>query len=590
MKKQIKECLHLVWKYSRFSGSMKLVIAIMQALIIPINVIFFQKVVDDIMNVLAMKQLSIKFFSDFGMMAMMLVLEAIFTRLDNQVEIKFDVQMTDHLEKDIICKYERLDYSCYEKSLTYDIISRIAKNPSEKIKLIYWKIIEMIKLSIALIGLLLIYQRVSFCLILVFTFFLFPMLYENYRAGSLWYDLYERQTVDERKINYYERLLTNKKSLLELRIYHAIDYIERLWKKQSDLMLKEKDDTLRKVEKHLLRRSLFSALWYMSSTGVLLYSLYIGKISTGMFVALFSTTLNIVDTISGLLEVFGNFSKEIKEVSYIIKFFELKENMQQIESIKGPIKRIRFEDVYFTYPGSKTEVLSGVNFEMDLTKSTAIVGENGSGKTTIIKLLCGLYKPTKGKIWLDGQDLNNLSTREIGKYVKVVFQDFFQYELTVRENIGFGNLKEMKNDRKLKEVLELVNLHDIEEMGLEKNLGKLEENSVDLSKGQWQRLAMSRVFLDENVFAILDEPTASMDPVTENKMYQIFYSIMKSRGSLMISHRLASAKMADNILVLNKGKVIEEGNHVELMEKQGKYCNLYLKQAEWYKSKESQME
>ena len=150
------------------------------------------------------------------------------------------------------------------------------------------------------------------------------MLYENYKAGSLWFELYERQTMDERKVAYYERLLTSKISLIELIIYQATDYIKSLWEKQSNKMLKEKDATLKKVEKALLKKSLFAALWYIGCTGILIHSVMTGHISVGLFIALFNTTLSIVDTITNLLETFGDFSKEIKEVSYISSFFELK--------------------------------------------------------------------------------------------------------------------------------------------------------------------------------------------------------------------------------------------------------------------------
>ena len=250
--------------------------------------------------------------------------------------------------------------------------------------------------------------------------------------------------------------------------------------------------------------------------------------------------------------------------------------------IEAPIHFIRFEDVCFSYPNSEKEVLHDANFEIDLSQSTAIVGENGSGKTTIIKLLCGFYRPTKGRILIDDHDLNELSSQEIGKLIKVVFQDFYQYELTIREHIAFGNLCELKDDDKLEEALELVNLKAVKNIGLDKPLGKLEKGGIDLSKGQWQRLAVSRLFLTDRTYTILDEPTASMDPVSEYKMYQLFYSLMKSRGSLMISHRLISAKMADHILVLKHGNIIEQGNHDDLMKRQGEYYTLFCKQAEWY--------
>lgn len=582
MKKQIKEILSMVWKYNRIWGGIKLLNAVLLAVLVPINTILFQKIIDDILILLRHKQITTGMYLEFGLFVAALLLDVILTSFDKCIEIRFDMKMTDGLERDIIQKYKNLDYSCYEKSATYDIISRISKNPGEKLKLIYWKIIEIIKILISLVGLVLVFRQASNLLIVIFILFLIPMLYENYKAGSLWYELYAKQTMDERKVAYYERLLTSKTSLIELIIYQATDYIKSLWEKQSEKMLKEKDATLQKVEKALLKKSLFATLWYICCTGILIHSVMTGHISVGLFIALFNTTLSIVGIITSLLETFGDFSKEIKEVSYISSFFELKNTESRTGHIDHPIHRIRFEHVSFAYPNSEKEVLHDANFEIDLSRSTALVGENGSGKTTIIKLLCGLYRPTKGRIMIDDQDLNKLSSQEIGKLIKVVFQDFYQYELTVRENIGFGNLGELDRDDKLNNALELVNLKDVKDLGLDRNLGKLEMDGVDLSKGQWQRLAVSRLFLTDTAYVILDEPTASMDPVSEYKMYQLFCSLMKSRGSLMISHRLASAKMADHILVLKHGNIIEQGNHDDLMKNQGIYYTLFCKQAEWY--------
>lgn len=582
MKKQIKEILSMVWKYNRIWGGIKLLNAVLLAVLVPINTILFQKIIDDILILLRHKQITTGMYLEFGLFVAALLLDVILTSFDKCIEIRFDMKMTDGLERDIIQKYKNLDYSCYEKSATYDIISRISKNQGEKLKLIYWKIIEIIKILISLVGLVLVFRQASNLLIVIFILFLIPMLYENYKAGSLWYELYAKQTMDERKVAYYERLLTSKTSLIELIIYQATDYIKSLWEKQSEKMLKEKVATLQKVEKALLKKSLFATLWYICCTGILIHSVMTGHISVGLFIALFNTTLSIVGTITSLLETFGDFSKEIKEVSYISSFFELKNTESRTGHIDHPIHRIRFEHVSFAYPNSEKEVLHDANFEIDLSRSTALVGENGSGKTTIIKLLCGLYRPTKGRIMIDDQDLNKLSSQEIGKLIKVVFQDFYQYELTVRENIGFGNLGELDRDDKLNNALELVNLKDVKDLGLDRNLGKLEMDGVDLSKGQWQRLAVSRLFLTDTAYVILDEPTASMDPVSEYKMYQLFCSLMKSRGSLMISHRLASAKMADYILVLKHGNIIEQGNHDDLMKNQGIYYTLFCKQAEWY--------
>lgn len=582
MKTQMKEILSIIWKYSRLWGCMKLLNSVLTAIIVPVNTVLLQRIVDDILILLQENRFHFILNTHLVIFIAGVFSEVLLTGLDRYVEIRFDMQITDRLEKEIVRKYRKLDYSCYEDPQTYDSISRISQNPGEKIRMIFWKLCEMVRIIILLIGYLLIFQQASPLLVGIFLLFLPPMLYENYKAGCLWYDLYSRQTADERKIAYYERLLTGKTSLAELKIYQATDYIEKLWKKQSSKLRKEKEETLIRVEKTLLRKSTFAALWYLCSGGFLLYGVITGRISVSMFLVLFQTILNIVDTVNGLLETFGNFSREIQEMSYLHSFFALKNILERKGCIDRPVRRIRFEHVCFSYPNAGTETLHDISFELDLSKSTAIVGENGSGKTTIIKLLCGMYQPTSGRILFDEYDIRNLNNGEIGKAIKVVFQDFFQYELTIRENIGFGNLARISHDLELQEVLDAVHLEELKKLGLDTSLGKLEHEGIDLSRGQWQRLAVGRIFLNDTGYAVLDEPTASVDPVSEYNMYQLFYLLLRSRGSLMISHRLASAKMADHILVLKNGTIAEQGNHTELMKNQELYHELFCRQAEWY--------
>ena len=582
MKTQMKEILSIIWKYSRLWGCMKLLNSVLTAIIVPVNTVLLHRIVNDILILLQENRCHFILNTHLVILIAGVFSEVLLTGVDRYVEIRFDMQITDRLEKEIVRKYRKLDYSCYEDPQTYDSISRISQNPGEKIRMIFWKLCEMVRIIILLIGYLLIFQQASPLLVGIFLLFFPPMLYENYKAGCLWYDLYSRQTADERKIAYYERLLTGKTSLAELKIYQATDYIEKLWKKQSSKLRKEKEETLIRVEKTLLRKSTFAALWYLCSGGVLLYGVITGRISVSMFLVLFQTILNIVDTVNGLLETFGNFSREIQEMSYLHSFFALKNIPERKGCIDRTVRRIRFEHVCFSYPNAGTETLHDISFELDLSKSTAIVGENGSGKTTIIKLLCGLYQPTSGRILFDEYDIRNLNNGEIGKAIKVVFQDFFQYELTIRENIGFGNLARISHDLELQEVLDAVHLEELKKLGLDTSLGKLEHEGIDLSRGQWQRLAVGRIFLNDTGYAVLDEPTASVDPVSEYNMYQLFYLLLRSRGSLMISHRLASAKMADHILVLKNGTIAEQGNHTELMKNQELYHELFCRQAEWY--------
>ncbi|MCD8095873.1 MAG: ABC transporter ATP-binding protein [Ruminococcus sp.] len=243
---------------------------------------------------------------------------------------------------------------------------------------------------------------------------------------------------------------------------------------------------------------------------------------------------------------------------------------------------ICFENVSFTYPNSNKQILNNITFKYNSSQSLALVGENGSGKTTLIKLLCGLYTPDSGKITIDNVNINEMDYEEKKKYFSVIFQDFVKYQMSLRENVALGDTTKIYNDDKIYTVLKDVGF-PIDTYTLEQQIGKFYDEGIDLSGGQWQKVAIARALYSDSKFIILDEPTASLDPVAESKLYQLFQKIIHQRGYIMISHRLASAKLCDKILVLQNGSIIEEGSHDELMLQGGYYQKMYTKQSEWYK-------
>ena len=249
---------------------------------------------------------------------------------------------------------------------------------------------------------------------------------------------------------------------------------------------------------------------------------------------------------------------------------------------------IRFENVGFSYPGTDAQVLKNLCFEIKSGERLALVGENGAGKSTVIKQLCRLYAPDEGRILVGGTDLQDIDSTQLGRLFGIVFQDYFSYHLTLRENVAFGNIAELNDDEGI--WASLGNFFDGELGDLDMPLGRIMEGGVDLSGGQWQRVAMARGCFSKGAFMLLDEPTASLDPVAESSLYSNFAGILKARGAIMVSHRLASAKMADRIILLSGGKVHEEGSHEELMQTKGMYCEMFTKQSEWYQDERSESE
>lgn len=327
-----------------------------------------------------------------------------------------------------------------------------------------------------------------------------------------------------------------------------------------------------------------------------LYTVFVGVLSVvsllnGAFtLGRFSALLSGMHTISQKLNTSsGHFSELISlaaRCGFLIEFFRLPQEPVSTEEPEGSADII-LSHVCFTYPSTDREILHDVSLTIRRGERVAFVGENGSGKSTLIKLICGLYQPSHGRIIVGGHDISTLSESSRRALLSVLFQDFQSYSMSLRENTAIGNINKLNDNNAVLGALADAGAADIaEKHGLDAQLGKLRPDGTDLSRGQWQRVAMSRAFISNSEFTALDEPTAALDPIAESRMYESFSEILHERGAIMISHRLASAKMADKIFVLDGGRIVEEGSHDELMQNGGLYADMYGLQSSWYTEKE----
>ena len=269
--------------------------------------------------------------------------------------------------------------------------------------------------------------------------------------------------------------------------------------------------------------------------------------------------------------------KDMKEQSY--PDFELK---------LGDFKSLSLDNVNYKYPSKTSNAVNDINLKINRGEIISILGYNGSGKTTTCKLLSGVLSPTSGKVLFNDQDVEELDKKEYYKYFGIGFQDFAKYSLSLKDNIGFGRIEDLENTDALNSAIEKTNLSNIIEKlpnGVDTNLGKeYDKDGQDLSGGQWQRIILARAYMGSPEILILDEPTASIDPFEEERMLDEFRYALEGKTAILISHRISFARLADRIVMMKDGMIIEEGSHLELLKKKGYYYDLFTSQQLLYKS------
>jgi ATP-binding cassette subfamily B protein len=276
-------------------------------------------------------------------------------------------------------------------------------------------------------------------------------------------------------------------------------------------------------------------------------------------------------------------------LSTLYEYLEVKVEPSKGTAVSGPDPDagVQFENVEFRYPGSDKPAITGINLHIRRGQSLALVGENGSGKTTLIKLLTRLYKPTFGRVLLDGRDLQEWDEEVLRRRIGVIFQDFVRYQLIVGENIGAGDVREFENrERWVGAATEGKAAPFIDEMPAQYDtqLGKWFKDGRELSGGQWQKIALSRAFMRKDAdILVLDEPTAAMDAAAEAEVFEHFRSLMGKKIGIVISHRFSTVRMADEIIVLDQGHIVERGAHEQLMQHDGVYAKLFTLQARGYR-------
>jgi ATP-binding cassette subfamily B protein len=427
-------------------------------------------------------------------------------------------------------------------------------------------------------------------LLLLLLAFIMPAFLGESHYAFLGYALSLSQTPRKRVLDYLRVLGGSKEAAKELKLFGLRDFLAQRFRGIWDGVYKE--------NVHLARRRFIAAtfLAILSSSGYYGAYIYIlwralaGLISLKAAVFFMGAILQISNNIQNIFTTIASIADQALFLTDLLAFFNMQPKVLSKPNALPAPRPIRygfeFHDVSFWYPGTTRRILDRFNLKIEPGERIALIGQNGQGKTTIVKLLSRLYDPTEGKILLDGIDLREYSIEDLCREIGVIFQDFMRYEMTAAENIAVGRIEKL-HDRPLIELAAKKSLADkvIEKLanGYDQMLGRRFETGVDLSGGEWQRLALARAYLRDAQMLILDEPTAALDARAEYEVFERFYDLTVGKMTLLISHRFSTVRMADRIVVLENGKIVEEGKHDRLVQKGGVYAEMFELQASSYR-------
>lgn len=441
---------------------------------------------------------------------------------------------------------------------------------------------------ISLMGYVVIIARYNFIALLIIIVFTLPIIVFKRKYQGLTFRFYNERTMQLRRIMYYLELLTEPQYANEVRGYRLHNYFSSERKKLFRDFIKGNT----KIAGKEITISLFTSL--LSMVGAILVGIWLvkktiaGTITVSEFYLLITAIITLATDLLALSDQIASNSKSMMFINYIFDYMK-EPNVIESKSLKikeKPTHNIRFENVSFRYTGSENYVLKNINVHFDTSETVCLVGENGSGKSTFVKLLLRIYDPTEGCILLDGIDLKEYDINEIRRFYGVLFQDYVKFSDSVHNCIGFGNIEQIQNIDGIEDAARLTGANvfiDNYKDGYETNLSKMFFNdAIEPSGGQWQKIAISRAVYSDAQVLVLDEPTAALDPKSEVRMFDTFKKISELKSTLIISHRMYITKLADKIILLENGNLIEEGSFEELIKMKKEFYSMYKIQSDSY--------
>lgn len=471
----------------------------------------------------------------------------------------------------------------YENAETMDCKDKAKECINREIlSQLYMSNTTMIMSAMGVVSIVVVLSSFSYFFILISIFSVMPYFIVRILRGKEFYRLKKQQVKKERYKSYLWSLFTNKQSIKEMRVMGFDDYIFRKWTVYRDEVNEETWKLVKKDGLSLLFCDFIRILGYGLCI-LLSFVLVLNKeIFVGVFGACIVAFASVQEQTKSFLIELGNIPEKINYAKDYFAFLDKEEEKRYSAKKIESIKDIEFENVSFSYPNMENLALKRVNIRISPGEKIAIVGENGSGKTTFTKLLLGVYTPSSGSVKINGIDTSTLDKESYQEKLSIISQQFISYNLTLRENVAMSNLEALNNDSMIKQALHDANLNFEESnVTLDTILGT-EFGETDLSGGQWQKLAIARGIFRRSELIIMDEPTSALDPIAESEILRSFIKIAQDRTAIIVSHRTGLCTLVDKIAVMKDGRLVEFGTHETLLEEGAEYARIFNTQKQWY--------
>ncbi len=598
--------VRLVWATGRWILFLMVLTAVLTGVLPIIGSLLSREILNELQTIISMRVATevsgASFVAVFwGSMVMFLLMFFFLYRILNQAVIRLSTAVTRiagekvvrYVKMQIMEKAKELDLASFDLPEFYEKLENANREAGMRPISVMSSTFDAVSKTISLVSYIVILATAPdmWWTAPIMMLISLPTAIVNFTYKHKTFLYMRRRSKDRRQMNYYSDLMVNKDMVKEIRMFDL-----------GDQFMERYNGVFAKYYAGLRRLIVRESVWQISLTvissvvncvffAMIAMKVFEGSIQIGDYSLYTGALTSIATTVAGLINVSASVYEGTLFIDNLISF--MKEKPTVIPSVREPVRietgmphTIEFVNVSFAYPGSDRLVLKNINLTLRPGETAVLVGLNGAGKTTFIKLLTRLYDPTEGKILLDGRDLKEYDLKDLYRMFGIIFQDFGKYAVSISDNIRFGDIGREADAEAIRRAATESNADDFISRlpeGYDTPLMRyFEPDGTELSIGQWQKLAIARAFYSRSDILILDEPTASLDPMAEQEIFNQFDQLRHEKTTIFVSHRLSSATVASKIIVLEYGELIEEGTHRELMEKRGRYYELFSTQASRY--------